>query len=285
MSARSRRRAAWLFALIAPISGASAQNLDLLAPSAADPVIEVGSGWYLRADANIGEASLNVQNFGTLQAANFGASLGLGYQLGSSFRIDLTADYLTPANRSATAYYPGTGPAYSVPYARINPLAPAFGCPVGADPNNLSNVFTVGCSGQSSTSVKAQAYLINAYLDIAHFGAVAPYVGAGAGVAHIDAQKNLTFLFSDGTPYGARNDFCGGSTGLSGVNCYHLGYWNNAGPHGVQNNFAYALMAGVAYKMSDLFTLDVGYRYLNLGAGLSAQEIRFGIRLTPDGST
>lgn len=297
MSARPCRAAAALIALVASQLGsprpAQAQifnqaqsfdpNPDLLAPSAADPVIEVGSGWYLRGDANIGEASLTLSNFGTLQAENFGADLGVGYQFGSSFRIDLTADYLTPATRARTAYFGGSGPAYSVPYAAIDPLAPRLGCPVGADPNNLANVFTVACSSTSTTSLRAQAYLLNAYLDIAHFGAVTPYIGAGAGLAHVDARADLNFQFSNGVAYGPQNSFCGGSTGLAGVSCYHLGYWNNSGPRSVENNFAYALMAGVAYKLSDLLTLDVGYRYLNLGAGLSAQEVRFGLRLTPDG--
>lgn len=82
-------------------------------------------------------------------------------------------------------------------------------------------------------------FLANAYWDFGNFRGVTPFVGVGIGVAEISLDN-----FQD-------------------VN------HNTAGFHwaddGSDWNFAWALHAGFAYRISDDLTLDLAYRYVNVG--------------------
>lgn len=99
--------------------------------------------------------------------------------------------------------------------------------------------------------------MVNAYWDIATFGAFTPYVGVGLG-----ASANI----------------------LSDVNL----------PVGQEGNtridFAYSLMAGFSYDINERLTLDAGYRYIDLGtakasgadpikyANVISHDVRVGLR-------
>lgn len=267
--------------LAAKAADLSLPPLDQTEPS---PIVEFGSGWYLRADANVYDGKFN-SNFGTLSEGNFGATIGVGYQFNSFFRVDATFDYMTPVTKTKTVFLPGTGmgTGASLPSSDFGSLFPP-GCPVAVDPANPGNLFSVSCTANPFAKIAtANAYLVNGYLDLGHWYGITPYIGAGVGVAYIRAFSNITYRFSNGTLYGDGNSFCGGNTGVAGVPCFHLGFVNNAGPAVTNYNFAYALMAGFSYDLSNLVKVDVGYRYLNLGPKTNAQEFRAGVRITPDG--
>jgi opacity protein-like surface antigen len=272
-------------ALLAWTAGGTlaAEAADLSLPPVyqpdSSPLVELGSGWYLRADMAAYDLTYKTNDFGTLSNTNFGATLGFGYQFNSMFRVDLTYDYMTPFTKNTTLTHPGYGASLSVPLANT----PSLGCPVSADPLIAGNVYTVGCTANFATKLTTNTYLVNAYLDLAHWYGLTPYIGAGAGLAYVQTQKSVLYRFSDGTLYGDGNKYCGGATGLNGINCYHLGYWNNNGPKVTNYNFAYALMAGFSYDISSLLKVDIGYRYVNLGSNISSQEFRAGVRITPDG--
>lgn len=101
-----------------------------------------------------------------------------------------------------------------------------------------------------AASTVAQA---NVYWDIATIAGFTPYVGAGAGFAitTLDAPAAL-------------------------------------GPSGNDWRFAWSVSAGVSYAFSPDFSLDLSYRYLDLGApswagglamgGTTAQQVRLGLR-------
>ena len=99
--------------------------------------------------------------------------------------------------------------------------------------------------------------LVNGYYDIGTWYHVTPYVGAGAGVAFGQPNARL-----DGDPKGT--------------------YYAKFG----YQNFAFALMAGVAIDVFDHTKLDIGYRYLNNGrtdgAEIYFHEIRAGLRYMID---
>jgi opacity protein-like surface antigen len=88
------------------------------------------------------------------------------------------------------------------------------------------------------TSVKTYTMMFNAYKDLGNFGGVTPYVGAGVGLAY--NRLNETYF-----------------TG------------NNATPNRILAHddlaFAWSLMAGIGYQLSDRAVLDVGYRYMDMG--------------------
>lgn len=81
--------------------------------------------------------------------------------------------------------------------------------------------------------------LFNAYIDLGTWRGVTPYVGGGIGIASLSVQ------------------------GLSDVNPV-TGTWAY-GEDNTKTNFAWALYAGVSYDVTSQFTMDLGYRYLDLG--------------------
>jgi opacity protein-like surface antigen len=121
-------------------------------------------------------------------------------------------------------------------------------------------------SGVAYTTAELKKYLllVNAYADLGTWYGVTPFVGVGAGGDLINGVSTLsTSSFVNATQ---------------------------------KYNFAWALMAGVAYNFSENASVEVGYRYVNFGnfAGgnsltgatfthnLNSQEIRVGIRYLVD---
>lgn len=94
--------------------------------------------------------------------------------------------------------------------------------------------------GESNTAKKSEwVGLVNAYIDLGTWWCITPFVGAGIGFAH-----NRISDFQD-------------------INVVTNGH--NYAPDGTKWNFAWALHAGVAYKVTPGFTVELAYRYLNLG--------------------
>ena len=99
-----------------------------------------------------------------------------------------------------------------------------------------------------------------------------PYIGAGAGVAYAHVYD---YVSTRAPPF---------SGPLSGDTAK------------TQWNFAWAAMAGVGIPLSRRLTVDVGYRYLNIGdlstasdafgamklKNIAAHEVRFGLRWSFD---
>jgi opacity protein-like surface antigen len=86
--------------------------------------------------------------------------------------------------------------------------------------------------------ISAWSALANVYADLGDFHGIKPYVGAGAGASYLKTSSVES-----------------SNKDTSGPNPKGDGKWN----------FAWALMAGVEYPISDNLSLDLGYRYLNLG--------------------
>ena len=105
--------------------------------------------------------------------------------------------------------------------------------------NGFCGVAQTPCTSTDTSSYSALLLLANAYVDIGTWHGVTPYVGAGIGGAWVkwDTLHNSD---SDG-------DF------------FHNG--------GKGWRFAYALMAGASYCLTDRVKLDVGYRYSHINGG------------------
>lgn len=121
---------------------------------------------------------------------------------------------------------------------------------------------------------QASTAMLNVYADLSTYRDFTPYVGAGLGVAY-SAFGHYTRTTTDA---------------LGAVTLEHLS-------GGDDWNFAWALMAGIGYRLSDSFTLDLGYRYVSLGdvktrgfaggAGadvesIASHEVRLGVRYAFD---
>jgi opacity protein-like surface antigen len=105
-----------------------------------------------------------------------------------------------------------------------------------------SQVITSGGStytDEYSGSKSEWLFLLNAYVDLGTWNGFTPFVGAGVG-----ASRNTIHSFQDV------------NTVTSGV-----AFADDASKW----NFAWALHAGLAYKVTKNFTVELAYRYVNLG--------------------
>ena len=119
-------------------------------------------------------------------------------------------------------------------------------------------------------AAKFESYtaLANGYIDLGTWAGITPYVGAGAGIAHL--QTKHFFIVSSGTSMPETKR---------------------------KTNFAWAYGGGVSYGLSAKFLIDLNYRHLSYGdvatdmdaAGnqlmfkdLKAHEFRAGLRYVLD---
>ncbi|MEL6748174.1 MAG: outer membrane beta-barrel protein, partial [Pseudomonadota bacterium] len=101
--------------------------------------------------------------------------------------------------------------------------------------------------------------LLNAYWDIGNYHGFTPYLGAGLGIAHLEVSgftATSTAQFTYDVPPANANPVLTIISPSTSV--------DNS-----ETNFAWALMAGTSYDISDNAKLDIGYRYLNMGSGVS----------------
>ncbi len=89
------------------------------------------------------------------------------------------------------------------------------------------------------TSVKSYTAMFNLYRDLGNYGGFTPYIGAGIGASY---NKLSQVYFTDNPNL---TNKIAGNNDLS---------------------FAWALMAGVGYQMSQRAIIDFGYRYIDMGS-------------------
>ncbi|MDB5547589.1 MAG: hypothetical protein JWR73_1033 [Tardiphaga sp.] len=213
----------------------------------APPVVEDFGGWYLRGD--IGQTNtrgkLYAPGYDDLSTASYtqighefsgGTSVGIG--VGYQFNGWLRAD-ITGEYRSKIKFS-------------------------GTD-------FVTGSNGFNySDSYNGGYYsfvgLFNLYADLGTWWCITPFIGVGIGGAHNtfsglqDAGISPLPIFNQTGP------------GISQYVNTPTMYQANAGS---KTNFAYALHAGLAYKVSNNFTVELAYRYLNMGEGITGTGTTF----------
>ena len=91
--------------------------------------------------------------------------------------------------------------------------------------------------------------LANAYIDLGTWWYITPFIGAGVGGARVAING-----FTDAS---IANNGGGALPGLSYA--YNVSKWN----------LAWAVHAGLAYKVTPNFTVELAYRYLDMGDGLT----------------
>jgi opacity protein-like surface antigen len=110
-----------------------------------------------------------------------------------------------------------------------------------------NNVGAVGGTNMYDGNLSTWLGMANAYVDLGTFcelGCITPYVGAGVGYGmHSLTVQDHGAVGQSGAPTSATSGY--GKESSSGL--------------------AWAVMAGLAYQVNDKLTMDLGYRYLNLG--------------------
>jgi opacity protein-like surface antigen len=274
----------------AAIVAAPALAADLLGtsplltmPGSQAPTFEVGTNWYVRGDLGISfdrapsisfstiappalggvGAPLTIGNGANWTTTNFTGGAGFGYRWNDWLRFDATWDYRTGpgGSRQATVV---------CPYGLTGVSSPV-GVPVGFlyDTTNT-------CNAAASLHQYDNAFLGNAYVDLGTYYGFTPYIGGGLGMNMNTLSGNVGYNeTANGLPYAANLTPIGafppvwvntqGQTLAPQPNiAFGPQFWNRS-IRTTTWSMAWALAAGVGYKITPNMTLDIGYRYLNSG--------------------
>ncbi|MDQ0471232.1 outer membrane protein [Labrys wisconsinensis] len=194
---------------------------------------ELGTNWYLRGSVGYSlwnEPKINglwTQPAAPVSSRSLDGSWNAGLGFGydfGGFRVDMTADYIGRQDVKL-----GFG---------------AFDCDTGGG--------GAVCTGGAKSSVSAIPILVNAYADLGRWGGFSPYVGAGIGMAQVKFGSWQTQEACSANGGTCPSPFSGDGAGSFG----------NGGT--TSWNFAWALMAGVSYAVSQNLSLDFGYRFLDI---------------------
>ena len=97
-------------------------------------------------------------------------------------------------------------------------------------------------------NLSSMVALFNGYVDLGTWNCLTPYIGAGIGYA----SNRITGLTDQGANWvDTTTAIIQPTLGTAG--------------NGTKTGVAWALMAGVGYEVNKNLTLEIGYRYLNLG--------------------
>ncbi len=291
---------------------------SVIEPQEAEPVIkpiELGTGWYLRGDVAGGTITNPILSAVNARGSDttYSGDLGFGYKFNDWLRLDLTLEGRRQQTAAASTLSLNNGSPIICP-AGLEPLTTpvAIGAlPAGSPIGYLFDTTAGTCSQTTKTSIDSQTLLLNGYIDLGTWSGFTPYVGAGVGVSRLEsttavnyyntannadyapsASGNPAWSQTNGTPvlfvdrYGTQVFPVIPNTNIP-VSVLTPPQWNQR-INAVHYNFAWALMGGVAYALTDRAKLDVGFRYLNIGApstgggDIVAKEVRVGLRYLID---
>jgi opacity protein-like surface antigen len=228
-------------------------------------------------------------------------NLGMGMQVYPWLRTELAID-------RAVYGYNQIGASIWCPYQ----AHPIYTTDANGAQENLGAAanFSETCTPYAKGSLNRTSGFVNAYIDVGSWEGFTPYVGAGVGTSYFQSAVTLAYLKnSDGALYSA--DLAAGMDGFPNVWYAHSPYngdvyrmvpqpnipfayvnWNRKANQKTWA-FAWNLMAGVSYDVSQNLKVDLGYRFLSAGTytsipnpnGLSvtknlySNEVRLGLRL------
>ena len=227
-----------LAGLVGPASFAIAADMPEYPPiiEAPEPLpLPVVGGWYLRGDLGYkiyAEPSLKLSNpgFAAGQYSTNNRSQFIEEDMKDAFIVGVGAGYkFNEWIRTDVTLDYETG-------AKVTGKLYCTTVSTGCRPHpTLTDNYS-----QESAKIDAFSGLVNVYADLGEYGGLTPYVGAGAGVSYLRTSSVVST-----SPAGAV---------YAGDGKY---------------NVAWALMAGVSYAVDANWTVDVGYRYVDLGSAQS----------------
>jgi opacity protein-like surface antigen len=206
--------------------------------------VEVGSGWYLRGDIGYNfdlqargefdfrdfDSASGTYSPDSFDTASVGDGVTWGVGVGYNFTDMIRADFTVDGFRTD---FEGTtssaGPCVTdLPFVGTN------------------------CRSEDNADAVALSLLANGYVDLGTYVGFTPYVGGGLGYTYIDW----------GTLNGS--NFCVNGAAACPIN-YVVARTENDGEQSWR--FTYALMAGIAYDVSQNLKIDLGYRYRRIEGG------------------
>jgi opacity protein-like surface antigen len=205
------------------------------------PPVADFGGWYLRGDIGMTNQKINSLNNPDPNAVLF-TPVGMGFDSSTLFDLGIGYQFNNWFRADFTAQWRGRANFHG------SQFTDAF----------AGSALVDNYSGSKSEAV----FMAHGYVDLGTWWYVTPFIGAGIGTSY-----NRISGFRDD---GLRNDF--GLPGASSVvYAADNGKWN----------FAWALHAGLAYRVTPGVTLELGYSYMNLGDATTGFNTNFGGGPTP----
>lgn len=218
------------------VFGSAALAADIIDAPIYEPIpevvpVEIGSGWYLRGDVSYDfetEFEGEYSTFGNCGGTCAPVSSTIGYE---EWSVEGGANFAVGAGYQFSDYFRGdlTATYWSHDVEGID-----YGLNCGTE-----------CGSTETTELTAWELMANAYVDLGTFAGITPYVGGGLGAVHVAYDDFESQNFNAAGDYFAPDSFVGEES------------WR----------FAYALMAGVSYDLTQSLKLDAGYRYVNVEGG------------------
>lgn len=256
------------------------------------PIPESKADWYMR-----GDVGYTVGSSGkiTTTGADYGAytdfseadgtvfgSIGIGAYLGHSFRAEITADIRpdqrigkkAPRSRTQTTTEPGDPFTEYVTYngATVTVQQPTY------DYHHYQTTRTEDIRTSNNT------VMFNVYRDIETGGPFTPYIGAGLGLAVSTVKTRYTERGAcTGSTY-RYTGFYGDVNERSHPTCTadddKKSMTSTDGRVETTYGLAAAIMAGGSYRVSEITSIDVGYRFLWQGTSADVSP-----HVGPDGAS
>ena len=211
-------------------SAAFAADMAIAPPPYAPPVVEDFGGWYLRGD--IGFSNQRVSRLNNALDVNATTSVqNLNFNTAGIFGLGVGYRFNNWFRADITGEYRGNSQFF------------------GTD----AITFAGGFGTDTYHATKSEWVVLgNAYVDLGTWWCITPFIGAGVGGARVSIngftdQGIVTNPLPPGPPVAS------------------LAFGDNV----AKWNFAWALHAGVAYRVTPNFTVELAYRYLDMGNGLT----------------
>jgi opacity protein-like surface antigen len=223
---------------VAAVSGAYSADLPLAAP-----VVAEFSGWYLRGD--IGFSNQSVRSLFNANYAGFTSvtNIDKGFDAAPFFGLGVGYTVNTWLRFDVTGEYRGAANFHGLDVGAL-PVC------LGAAPCFADDRYTA--------SKSEWTFLFNGYVDLGTWWSITPFIGAGVG-----ASRNTISNFGDLA-------IC-----LDSSNCAAAGGSDAFAGTASKWNFAWALHAGIAYQIWRNATIELAYRYIDLGNAKSGDVARF----------
>jgi opacity protein-like surface antigen len=233
---------------MAPVAVANAADLGLPPPPPLpEPCIGCTGPVYFKgfigaANPVVGDVSTELFEFNDFDVTHEDIKssplfgIGIGYQWNSWLRFDVTGEYRGKSLFIAQDRYPGGNGTFS------------FATNDADVEDGVPGAFLPG-TNEYTADIESWVGLANAYVDLPTILCITPYVGGGIGLASISVL------------------------GLKDVNVPNNAVFY-AADHS-ETNFAWAVYGGLAYEVNQSVTLDLSYRYLDLGDARSGRVVSY----------
>jgi opacity protein-like surface antigen len=203
-------------------------------PMYAPPPVEEFGGWYLRGDIGMTNQSFRSLHSASIDLVNaqFPGALqnqGFGWDSSTSFGLGVGYKFNNWLRGDITGEFRGKANFH------------------GAQNIPLNTAFAGFAFADNYTASKSEwVVMANAYVDLGTWWCVTPFIGAGVGTS----RNSISSFRDDGISLQT-----GFGTSPSSTYAADASRWN----------FAWALHAGLGYQVTRNVTIELAYRYMNLG--------------------